>query len=322
MRCHNCGQEVPEGTRFCGYCGQVLATESTPRPATRPRGPFNEDAPTTLEPPPDVRPAGAPMPAPRAGPPLQAATPPPPQSPPRRRSGLWIAGIGALVVVALAACVAGVVFLRPADLFDQFFRPRAAPPTSVPYVPVEPVTTTISFTVQNQGASTICFIRISPTDIPEWGDDWLGSATIAVGSSYVFQVPPAEYDLRAEFCGGGEPEIMWDVDLTADRVWVVTGGGGVVATPIVSGQQPQSGDVTLTVVNQGSTTVCYMRISPTSQSTWGDDWLGSSVIPAGDSFAFSVPAGPYDLRAEDCSNSSLRTEMGVSLTGDRTWTVP
>ena len=65
-----------------------------------------------------------------------------------------------------------------------------------------------------------------------------------------------------------------------------------------------------------------MRISPTTESTWGDDWLGSSVIGAGGTFAFSVPAGAWDLRAEDCSGNSLSTEMGVSLTGDITWTVP
>src|SRR3990172_6420537 len=287
MRCHNCGQEVPEGTRFCGFCGQKLVADGRPR---EPSPAFNEDAPTTLEAPPR-------LPEPSRGGSIPLATQPPigpvagggsvyPPQAPRSRRGWWIAGIGALVVVAIVVCVAGVLVLRPGDLLGQLGLrgPSAPPATSAPFVPPTSSSASIAFTVENQAASTICFVRISPTDNPEWGDDWLRSDIIPAGASHGFDLPPGEYDLRAEFCDGGEPEIVWAVDLTADRLWVVTGGGGVAATQIGGGQQPPGGDVTLTVYNQGSTTVCFMRISPTTESTWGDDWLGSSVIGAGGTF--------------------------------------
>ncbi|MCJ7708436.1 MAG: hypothetical protein MUO38_12560, partial [Anaerolineales bacterium] len=167
-----------------------------------------------------------------------------------------------------------------------------------------------TLTVINSTSSTVCYMRISPTTSSVWGDDWLGSSTIASGASHNFSVPSGSYDLRAEFCGGGEATQM-GVSITGSITWTLTG------TP---GGSSDGGNSTLRVVNSTSSTVCYMRISPTTSSVWGDDWLGSSTIASGASHNFNVPSGSYDLRAEFCGGGEA-TQMGVSISGTITWTL-
>jgi hypothetical protein len=87
-----------------------------------------------------------------------------------------------------------------------------------------------------------------------------------------------------------------------------------------SGSSGGGGQASLTVVNQTSESVCYMRISPTSVSTWGDDWLGADTIPSGASYTFYVTPGDYDVRAEYCGGGEMEWR-GVDLSGSVTWTL-
>ena len=88
-----------------------------------------------------------------------------------------------------------------------------------------------------------------------------------------------------------------------------------------SGSSGGGGQARLTVVNQTSETVCYMRISPTTSDTWGEDWLGSDMIPSGESYTWpAIAAGSYDLRAEFCGAGEMEWR-GVDLTGSVTWTL-
>ena len=88
------------------------------------------------------------------------------------------------------------------------------------------------------------------------------------------------------------------------------------APPPVQG----AGNATLTVVNNTSSTVCFMRISPATSSDWGQDWLGSSMISSGSSYDFTIASGSYDLRAE-FRGGGERTQMGVSITSNYVWTL-
>jgi hypothetical protein len=89
------------------------------------------------------------------------------------------------------------------------------------------------------------------------------------------------------------------------------GGGGGTSGPSV------------TLVNNSGQTVCYVYISPTSETTWGQDQLGSTeTISSGSSRTFNVSAGAYDLRAEDCNHNALDEERNVNITGPYTWSVP
>ncbi|MEW6569166.1 MAG: hypothetical protein AB1449_13575 [Chloroflexota bacterium] len=78
------------------------------------------------------------------------------------------------------------------------------------------------------------------------------------------------------------------------------------------------------LVNNLDVAVCYVYISPSTERTWGDDWLGSQeVVRPGDSRDFDVPPGQdYDLRAEDCNGQELDEVYGISITSGRfTWTL-
>jgi hypothetical protein len=92
------------------------------------------------------------------------------------------------------------------------------------------------------------------------------------------------------------------------------------ATPRPTEPPPASGNVTL--LNQSGQTVCYVRMSPSTQTTWGSDWLGSDTVSAGGSYTFDVAPGAWDLRAEDCSNTVIQEDYGITITAaGYTWTV-
>jgi hypothetical protein len=88
-----------------------------------------------------------------------------------------------------------------------------------------------------------------------------------------------------------------------------------------SGSSGGGGQASLTVVNRTSETVCYMRISPTTSDTWGEDWLGADMISSGESYTWpAIAAGSYDLRAEFCGGGETEWR-DVDLTGSLTWTL-
>ncbi len=98
------------------------------------------------------------------------------------------------------------------------------------------------------------------------------------------------------------------------------------ATPTNEPISATGGSATVTLVNNSGVTVWFVYISPvtdTSRYTSGDR-LGTDTIPSGMSYTFLVPAGDYDLLAEDSGHSTLDTEWGVHLTGGSTytWNVP
>ena len=45
--------------------------------------------------------------------------------------------------------------------------------------------------------------------------------------------------------------------------------------------------------------VWYVYISPSSSSSWGDDWLGSEIMYDGETWEFDVTDGVYDIRLID-----------------------
>jgi len=66
------------------------------------------------------------------------------------------------------------------------------------------------------------------------------------------------------------------------------------------------------LVNNLDLSVCYFYISPSGSSEWGEDWLGSDRIGAGESRTFYVDAGQtVDLRAEDCQGGGLDEQYDI-----------
>jgi len=92
------------------------------------------------------------------------------------------------------------------------------------------------------------------------------------------------------------------------------------APPPTQPSAPES--VELTLYNSSDTIICYVYISPVDAKEWGEDWLGpNEMIGAGGSRTFSVPAGTYDLRADDCDGNPVDVQWEVEISEGTIWTV-
>ncbi len=171
---------------------------------------------------------------------------------------------------------------------------------------------TATVVLQNNTNQAIFYVYISPTSSTTWGDDMLGAATIPAGGSYTFNVPAGDYDLRADFSDHTVADQRMGVNLSGTYNWTISGGGGGGG----------GGNATIVLHNNSGQTVFYAYISPCSDSTWGNDDLGSSTVPSGGTFNFTVPAGCYDMKAEDASHNIIDVEMGINVSGTYNWNVP
>ncbi len=92
------------------------------------------------------------------------------------------------------------------------------------------------------------------------------------------------------------------------------------AMPTQTAAQPQSptpvpsaGGFRITVENRSAYDVCYVQISLSDSTSWGEDWLaGDELIYANASRVFDVPAGIYDVKISDCDDVVLATAWEVS----------
>ena len=177
----------------------------------------------------------------------------------------------------------------------------------------QPSTSGTALTLINNSGQTVCYVYISPTTDTTWGYDWLDSTeTVSNGSRRVFQVESGIYDLRADDCNGNEIESRWGINVSGNASWSIGNN-----RPSGSGR-----NATLTLINNSGQTVCYVYISPTTDTTWGYDWLDSTeTVSNGSRRVFQVESGIYDLRADDCSNNAIRENWGVEIINSMNWTL-
>ncbi len=65
--------------------------------------------------------------------------------------------------------------------------------------------------IVNRLSEPICFVQMSPSSNPNWGDDWLGSTEmIDPGDTRSFNVPSnaGPYDVRLSACPSGERTLL------------------------------------------------------------------------------------------------------------------
>lgn len=74
---------------------------------------------------------------------------------------------------------------------------------------------------------------------------------------------------------------------------------------------------TITVNNLStSESICYVKISSSSSSSWGSDELGSSeTVAPGESRSFSEFEGTVDMQVEGCSGT-ITENFGIELYED------
>jgi len=79
---------------------------------------------------------------------------------------------------------------------------------------------------------------------------------------------------------------------------------------------------TIEIINDtGGWDIYYIYISPTTDDSWGSDWLDDTeILPSGSSVSFNLPNDIYDIRLVDEDDDEyIRT--GVSINGYYGWSV-
>jgi hypothetical protein len=103
----------------------------------------------------------------------------------------------------------------------------------------------------------------------------------------------------------GVPEGLYEVLLSVEGE--VRRAGAV----FVGGHHPPT---QFTIVNESGTEICYAYMPVTGTQYWDPDRLDEGeVVPPGASRTWSLPAGTYDLRLEDCDWEVLAEEHGLDL---------
>jgi hypothetical protein len=67
----------------------------------------------------------------------------------------------------------------------------------------------------------------------------------------------------------------------------------------------QAAMVQLDVHNTSSSEICYLYISPVSDTHWGPDVLGNRTLSPGETDHYEMTVGAWDFKAEDCSHHEL-----------------
>ena len=96
-------------------------------------------------------------------------------------------------------------------------------------------------------------------------------------------------------------------------VYTSPGGSGNVS----------AGSARLDVVNNSGQSVYSMQASACSDSNWGPDRLGTSVIGSGSSMSFDLTPGCWDFRADFDSNHSSGNELvqrNIQIGSGSSWT--
>lgn len=204
----------------------------------------------------------------------------------------FIALLGGLLLVALACTGGGLLTPTPRG---------GTVPTEKPTQP--PSSGDVTITIENLSKRDICEVYISPTGQESWGEDKL-SGSIKSGKSKTFTVAKGQYDVIVYDCNEVALASAWEID----KPYTLTVGG--------------PGLVELVLENRSSAKICYVYISPETNDSWGDDWMGlQESLESGESRVFFLKPGKYDLMAQDCDEATLAEEYAVEITDDTTWTL-
>lgn len=162
-------------------------------------------------------------------------------------------------------------------------------------------TSEAALNIVNEAQNPICNLYFSLTDAPEWGGNHLADGErIAAGTSRLFRIPAGTYDVRIEDC-------TFNVLLQEQRISIA--GPYDLRVPAV-----QRGDAVLRVENDTDEAVCYVYVSTSGDTNWGNDLLGlEEKITPGKTRTFSLAADTYDILLLDCNQQRLREERAVPI---------
>lgn len=170
-----------------------------------------------------------------------------------------------------------------------------------------------SFNIVNRSGRTINEIYVSPSNEQTWGPDRLGAEVLPEGRTLAIRLQAGgscANDILVVYAGGQREERR-NVD-TCRMTDVVVGAPGTAwgAPQPQQPQQPQApaggANPSFHLVNLSGKVIRELYVSPSRESTWGDDRLGADVLPSGANFAVRLPLGDctYDIRVVYADNST------------------
>lgn len=236
-------------------------------------------------------------------------------------SPVTIIGIGVGVLLLGGACVLGSMFVLPAlngndttapppiaTGITENIDPTAVPPTAVPPTPAPAVDNEPGFRIINQTDQPFCEVYAVLSDASDFDEGFIrGGDPVAVGEERFFAVSPGDYILIAEPCNTSA--------LRQYRGNIPIGNGAFQWT--VTGTY----SATLTVINDSSTDLCYLYISPPTEEVWGPDQLElDEIVLVGGSFTFTLPPGTWDVLGETCDEEYWE-EYGFNIETNYEWTL-
>ena len=200
-------------------------------------------------------------------------------------------------VLALAAIACG------ASVPDDPNAPTAPPPaTATPKISVR-------LEVINETSGPLCYLLVAPSD-EEFNNEYLNGETIESGESHTFAgFDTGEYNVKVHDCNKNMVNALYYVDMDQEEMtWTIQ-------------------EATLEVVNESSSSICELYISPSSapESAWGPSQLNADageIFEPGMYIEFALAKGKWDLRLVSCDeNIETITEIGLKVEGELTYTI-
>ncbi len=144
--------------------------------------------------------------------------------------------------------------------------------------------------VYNRSDYEICGVYFGPPE-SEFGPNLVGNEALVRFSDMLWAVEVGlehPWVVYIEDCDG----IRLEYNTFYPGDWVVIGGEGLTA---------------LEVFNYTSAVICEIYISPSTDDSWGENWLTEYevIAPEGGKRAFFIEPGTYDLLAVDCEGNML-----------------
>jgi hypothetical protein len=172
----------------------------------------------------------------------------------------------------------------------------------------------VTLTIHNNMCMSVCQLLVSPNHCEYMGGkDWVKDHPLRDGESISKKVPPGKYTVWFELCS---EEFRAD-----DNIKIRTDFTHEIVDDLGKGGKPPCG-TSLTIINNTDVPICRLWMSNTDSAYTSWNWVGAEHIQPGESLTLSVRPDTYIIRAEDCEDGRLRTEVDVKISGHMDWTVP
>lgn len=220
-----------------------------------------------------------------------------------RRPSLTVVVTAAVLVLVLAGCTSAPPTPAPTE--------EPAAEDSPAKTPAEAgegegfVTSTSSFTINNNTGVEICRVYVNLSRTPRLASQLEEGRTVPTGTSFTFRdVRSNQYDILLEDCDEQPVIGAYGVYLGIEPLeWEVG--------PLVD----------LTFENDAGEDVCAVRLSPLFATSWGPNLLGEeTAVEAGARTVIEHPAGTYDLLVEPCEAEEGTEVFQIELSEGMTYT--